>query len=124
VAAVQDIQTAIEDGFVRVTYRGVVEYGATTEMLREVGQLAAQRQMKQVLFDIRDADYRNYFVETIRHAQEGSALGIDKGFRIAFVGAEGNPMLQYIEDVSVNRGFQVKTFTEESAALAWLRQAA
>jgi len=120
----QDIQITMEEGLVRGTYRGIVEYGATTEMLRKVGQMAAERQVKLVLFDIRDADYSNYSVATLRHAEEGPALGIDKiTFRIAFLGAAGNPMLKYIEDVSVNRGYQVKSFTDEGAGLAWLRQA-
>jgi len=120
----QDIQISSEGGIVRVTYRGVVEYGATTDMLRKVAQIAGEHQVKLVLFDIRDADYENYAVATVRHAEEGPTLGIDKiGFRFAFLGAAGNPMLKYIENVSVNRGYQVKTFTDEAGALAWLRQA-
>jgi len=120
----QDIQITMEEGLVRVTYRGIVEYGATTEMLRKVGQLAAERQVRLVLFDIRDADYSNYSTATLRHAEEAPALGIDKTtLRFAFLGAAGNPMLKFIEDVSVNRGYQVKTFTDEAAGLAWLRQA-
>jgi hypothetical protein len=32
-------------------------------------------------------------------------------------------MLKYIEAVSVNRGYWVKTFVDESEALAWLQTA-
>ena len=119
----KNIQITNETGFVRVTYRGDVEYSATTEMLRNVAVIAAEAQCKLLLFDIREASYRDYHLSTIRHAEEGPALGIDKTFRIAFLGAAGNPMLKYIEAVSVNRGYWVKVFVNESEALAWLHGA-
>ena len=117
----QDIKITAEAGIVRVTYRGAVEYGATTEMLRNVGRIASEMQSKLLLFDVREAEFQSYYAESIKHAEEGPALGIDRAFRIAFLGSEGNPMLGYIENVSVNRGFLVKAFTEESEAIAWLR---
>ena len=118
----QAISITVEHGLIRVLYRGTVEYGATTAMLRNVARIGAETQSRLLLFDIRESDHQNYYTETVRHAQEGPALGINqKTFRIAFLGSERNPMLQFIEDVTVNRGFQVKVFTEEAAALAWLR---
>jgi len=119
----RNIQITREAEFVRVTYRGDVEYSATTEMLRQVAVIAAEARCKLLLFDIRGANYRDYHLGTIRHAEEGPALGIDKTFRIAFLGASANPMLKYIEAVSVNRGYWVKTFVDESEALAWLQTA-
>jgi len=118
----QDIQITVEDGLIRVVYRGVVEYGATTDMLREVARIGSEAQSRLVLFDVREADYRHYHAETIRHAQEGPALGIDQWtFRMAFLGSGINEMLRYIENVSVNRGFRVRAFTDEAEAVAWLR---
>jgi len=119
----QNIQITKDTGFVRVTYRGDVEYSATTEMLGKVAAIAAQTHCKSLLFDIREANYRDYHLGTIRHAEEAPALGIDKTFRIAFLGAAGNPMLKYIEAVSVNRGYWVKAFVDEPEALAWLLSA-
>jgi hypothetical protein len=49
--------------------------------------------------------------------------GIKETFRIAILGAKGEPMLRYIENVTVNRGYQSKTFTDEPEAVAWLRVA-
>src|SRR6185503_21381226 len=119
----RDIQTSVENGIVRVVYRGLVEYSAATEMLRNVAGIAANAQCKLLLFDIREADYEHYHVDTIRHAEEAPQMGIDQTFRVAFLGVEGNPMLRYIENVSVNRGFLAKVFTDDSEALAWLRGA-
>jgi hypothetical protein len=116
----QDIQITKEPGFVRVTYHGDVEYVATTEMLRKVAVVAAETQCKSLLFDIREANYRDYHLGTIRHAEDGPALGIDKTFRIAFLGTSGNPMLKYIEAVTINRGYWAKALTDESEAMLWL----
>ena len=119
----QNIRIIKDTGFVRVTYRGDVEYAATTEMLRNVAVIAAEMHCKLLLFDIREANYRYYHLGTIRHAEEGPALGIDKTFRIALLGASGNPMLKYVEAVAVNRGYWVKALVDESEALAWLHDA-
>jgi len=118
---VPEIKVTEEGGTIRVVYRGKVEYSATTGMLRNVAQVASEKRIKKLLFDIREADYRHYYAETLRHAEEGPALGIDQSFRIAFLGAAGNPMLGYIEDACVNRGYNVKVFTDEPEADAWLR---
>ena len=120
----REIKITPERELVRVTYRGQVEYEATTEMLRNVAAIAAEMRSRSLLFDIREANYRDYHFGTIRHAEEGPSLGIDKGFRIAFLGAEGNPMLDYIVAVTSNRGYWANAFTDEAQALAWLRDPA
>jgi len=117
-----DIQVTVEPELIRVVYRGKVEIDATTEMLRKVARIASESQRKLLLFDIREADYRGYYVGTIKHAEDGPSLGIDRTFRVAFLGSGGEPMLRYIEDVTVNRGYESKAFTDESEALAWLRR--
>ena len=116
-----EVQIDLESDVIRVKYRGRVEFDVTTRLLRDVGQMGQKTQNKRVLFDIRDADYRGYYVQTVQHAQQGPALGIDRGFRIALLGTQ-NPMLTYFEDVAVNRGYRAKAFTDESLALEWLRE--
>ena len=39
---------------------------------------------------------------------------------MAFVGLPGDPRLEFIEDVGINRGYPVKTFTDMESARAWL----
>jgi hypothetical protein len=116
-----DTQITVEPELIRVVYRGKVEIDATTEMLRRVGQLAAEHQIQLLLFDLRTADYRNYYVGAIQHAEDGPSLGIKYTFRVAFLGMNGGPMLRYIEDVVVNRGYQARIFVDESEAITWLR---
>lgn len=115
-----EIRIEIEGGFIRVVYRGDVEYSAINDMLRQVGVLAGQNGISRILFDIRGANYQFYHAGPVRHALEAPALGIHYSFRIAFLGAGDNSMLRYIEAVSVNRGYWVKAFTEEAPALHWL----
>ncbi len=118
-----DIAITERDGIIRVVYRGRVRYDAVNGLLRDVVRIAAETSTKRVVFDVRDADYGQYHVETIHHAQDARVLGLDATYRIAFLGAPDEPMLRYIENVSVNRGYQVRAFTDEGAADGWLRQA-
>lgn len=120
----RDTQVSVQAGIVRATYRGDMAYDATTDMLRTVGALASEHGSERLLFDLREANYQDYHLAIIRHAEEGPALGIDRSFRIALLGSVESSMLAYMEAVAVNRGFWVKAFTDESEALAWLKGAA
>lgn len=116
-----DITITTEPGIVRVVYRGKVEFDVTTEMLRNVAKVASESNASSLLFDIREADYKRYHLQAITHAEQGPSLGIPRTFRVAFLGAKGEEMLAFVENVTANRGYTVKAFTDESKALAWLR---
>ena len=119
----QDIKITVEQGIIRVVYRGQAEFAAITRVLRDVGRIASETHSERLLFDLREADYRHYYTGAIRHAEEGPALGIEQRFRIAFLGAKDEPMLKYFEDVAVNGGYSVKAFADEQEAVAWLQSA-
>jgi len=116
-----DIRITAEPGVVRVVYRGKVEFDLTTGMLRDAANMASENNTSSLLFDIRDADYRGYHLEAIKHTDQGPALGISLTFRVAFLGSKGEEMLAFVENVTANRGYRSKAFTDESEALAWLR---
>ena len=116
-----NIQITAEPGIIRVVYRGKVEFDLTTQMLRDVARMASANNTSSLLFDIRDADYARYYLEAVKHAEQGPALGITPTFRVAFLGAKGEKMLDFVENVTANRGYRSKAFTDESEALAWLR---
>jgi hypothetical protein len=116
-----DYRIAIEDGFIRIECMGLAYYEFTRDMLAEVGALAASTQRDRLLFDVRSTNYRDSHVTTIRHAEEAADQGIDPSFRIAVLGLKDDPMLQYVEDVSVNRGYRVRAFVDEGDAVKWLR---
>jgi len=118
-----NIQITAEPGIIRVVYRGKVEFDLTTQMLRDVARMASANNTSSLLFDIRDADYARYYLEAVKHTEQGPALGITPTFRVAFLGAKGEKMLDFVENVTANRGYRSKAFTDESEALAWLRNA-
>ena len=117
-----DIRVSVDQGVIRIVYRGSVEPAVTTGMLREIGRLAAESRSKSLLFDIRETDYSRAHVRTIRHVEEAESLGVLPSFQIALLGPLDNPMVKYIEDVAVNRGFQVQVFGREDEAMSWLHQ--
>ena len=118
-----DIQVKMEQGIVRVVYRGKPQFHLTTEMMREVGRVASENRSTMLLFDVREAEDSEYHVSAIKHTELAPALGINQSYRTALLGRKGDPRLPYIEDVAVNRGFRLKVFTDEAEAVAWLRAA-
>jgi len=78
--------------------------------------MAADMQTGLLLFDIREANYAYYHLGTLKHAEEGPSLGIDRSFRIAFLGEADNPMLGYL----VDRSAEIAGEEGLGAALAWL----
>jgi hypothetical protein len=116
-----DIQIMAEGEIIRAVYRGKLQFDLATEMLRKVAQIASDNQSRLLLFDIRSADYQDYSVGALKHAEQGPSLGLDQTFRVAFLGSQHDEMLQHIENVSVNRGYLAKVFIDDSEAVAWLR---
>lgn len=115
-----DIQITKGQGITRVTYRGTARFDLTTEMIREVALIGFKNQSKLLLVDIREFVDPEYHVSTIKHAEQAPSLGLDSTFRIAILGTEDDQRLPYIENVAVNRGLQVKSFIDDSEAVAWL----
>src|SRR5689334_17585170 len=105
-----EIRMKHEHGLIRVVYKGKAEPGATTAMLRDVGALAASARCERVLFDLRDADLGDMYIDALRHAEEAESLGVRRTFRLALLGRP-DPVLSYLENVAVNRGYTVRTFT-------------
>jgi DNA-binding phage protein len=118
-----DIQIKVELDIVYVEYRGEAQTHLTTEALRKAARIALEKQSTKLLMDVRQAVARGYHVSAIERTEQLPSLGIDQSFRIAFLGRKGDPMLQYIENVAVNRGFHLKAFNDEAEAVAWLRSA-
>ncbi len=118
-----DIRITVEQGVTRVLYRGDVSFDVTTEMIRKVGRIAKENESSLLLFDIREAGEAPYHANAITHTEQAPSLGIDRSYRTAFLGRDGDPRLEYIETVTINRGFRTKSFTDEAEAIAWLRGA-
>lgn len=115
-----DYRIAIDGGIIRIEPKGLAYYEFTRDMLVKVGEVAISTQSHRLLFDLRQTDYRDSYVNTIRHAEEAEGMGFDPAMRVALLGQANDPMLQYVEDVAVNRGHQVRAFSDEGEAMKWL----
>lgn len=115
-----DFRIAIEGGIIRVELFGIAHYDFIRDALTKVAEVAASTEHGKLLFDLRQSDYSDAAVTTIRHVEEAEEVGLGPKFRVALIGFADDPMLQYVEDVSVNRGLQLRAFSDEQEALDWL----
>ncbi len=110
-----------DQSVIRVLYMGQTSYETSSNMMRDVAEVIARTGLKKLLFDIRDAKGTGSYALPIQHVEEAPSMGFTPMLRSAIIGApKDQVMLKYIEDVSVNRGMQVRTFTDEEQALSWL----
>ena len=118
------VEIIVRDSIVRVVSAGEVEFDRTTQAMKDAARLAKENDFKAILFDIRDAIYREYHVTAIEHAKMARDVGIEPQFNVAVLGRAGSDMLMYVENVAINRGLSAKSFTSESEALDWDRKRA
>lgn len=110
----------VEDGFVRVIYRGPQDFETTNNSIADAARLAKQAGVTSVLFDFTFADPKGYFAETVRHAERASALGMPLEFRIAFYSPSQFDAVDFMETVARNRGYAARAFSREEDAVKWL----
>ena len=115
-----DILYTVEEKIIRIVYRGRAQFDITTDMLREINRLGTESGIKSVLVDISEAVDPDYHVNAIRHVEQSPSLGVDASYRLAILSTENDERLPYIETVASNRGLQLKCFTDETDAIAWL----
>jgi len=88
-----DIQITVARGVTRVTYRGIVQFDRTTEMLRNIAPIASSNGRPLVLFDIREAEDPNYHTSAISPAEvvcDARANDRRDGFRGALAAGRNN----------------------------------
>ncbi|NLG77008.1 MAG: hypothetical protein GX535_12300 [Xanthomonadaceae bacterium] len=117
-----EYRVSADQGFVRVVYQGQVSYQTSTNMMRELAKASEQGDRK-FLIDVRNATPTYSHVTPIQHVEEAPSIGLRGNHRTALLGAEKDrTILQYVEDVAVNRGILVKLFFDEDEAVKWLRE--
>lgn len=113
-------EVAVEDGFIRVIYRGRQDFEITNKSVEEAAALAKQTGIKSILFDFAAADPRGYFAETVRHGEMAADLGMSVEFRIAFYSPTQFDAIDFMETVARNRGYTARAFRREEDAVKWL----
>ncbi len=115
-----EYRISADQDFTRGVYTGKVAYETSTKMMRDLAKGGGNQKF---LIDLRNAEPTYSHVTPIQHVEEASSLGLPTNNRTALLGAEKDrTILQYVENVAVNRGFLVKAFFDEDEAVKWLRQ--
>jgi len=116
-------EIAVEEGFLRVIYRGRQDFQVTNQSIADAARSAKRARIKAILFDFTHADPRGYFAETVRHGEMAGELGLTQEFRIAFHSPTQFEAVDFMETVARNRGYTARAFSSEDEALKWLTAA-
>jgi hypothetical protein len=94
---------------------------ATNKAIAVSAEKAKTADDKRVLFDFCDAEFSEaYVADSLGRATIARQLGIDPGFRIAFL-SENHHVVQHIEKVALGRGYKAKAFSNKDEAIGWLK---
>ena len=113
------IQVTVDGPVITVTLRGKTTMMMSIEAVLRAVHNARKSGARGVLFDIRDSTSEDFHTRIIKQADHAPQTGIG-AYRIAVLALAEDPRLTFIEDVGVNRGYDVKSFTDPEAARAWL----
>ena len=108
--------------FIRAKPDGTLDFTASSQLLKDLATEVETSANYQVLVDTRGADVR---LSTFEIYELGVALagepGVARGRRLAIlVPPEDEVDAHFFEDVSVNRGADLRAFTDFETAITWL----
>ncbi len=86
--------------------------------------VAQERTTHAILADVREATLTAQTTELYRLSDSASEHGFTRHYRVALVISDDPDQKEsftFFETVFVNRGFQIRLFSERDAALEWLR---
>ena len=110
------------DGVPCVELKGSVDAQQVGAMIFEAARPLDAAPRKGILIDIRLAGGPDYRTNAVRYADNPAFHERLKGVLFALVSHAGDERLGFVETVAVNRGLAVRGFTDQDAALAWLRE--
>lgn len=103
--------------FIRVRAHGHIRKSDILQAEKDALAFHVENELDNVLIDHRDVES---FVGTMDIFDLGARLPQSPFRRIAMVVNEIHENYQFLETVAVNRGGNLKMFTSEEAALAWV----
>ena len=113
------------DGFTQTTVEGALDLAGSAEMLRQIAADADARH-RHLLIDVRDATSTG-----LSYSDVYRLVGMLTENPIAFSGRialldtfrEGFEKIQFFEASATEKGFTVRAFLDEDAAVGWLEAA-
>jgi hypothetical protein len=101
---------------------GELTVETVTKLTTDVGGVAARHGFVHFLFDMRETTEEAGTIDAFFLAVNPERRGLDRTHRRAIVHRGDNPLYDFFETVSDNRGYSVKTFTDIDRALEWLQE--
>jgi len=114
-----------EMGFIETTYSDEITIQDVTEATMKCLEFVHDEGPLKFLTDIANADLNLSVIEIFKQPDSWEALGFKRINSLAIVQGvkqKRKDDLSFLEDVSVNRGWNVKMFTERKDAIEWLAQ--
>lgn len=107
--------------FVKITVKGVLDFALSRQALLDIASQIEQSGQYKILVDTREA---KIVLSTVDIFESGEALTAHPSIRrnkIAFLTLMNQAkQARFFEDVAVNRGIRVKSFTDFDEAIVWL----
>ena len=117
-----DITADQDRGLIRTKVWGELTVESVTELTTEVGAVATELGFVRFLFDMREASESASTTDAFILAADPEKRGMQPQYRRAIVHRGDEEAYTFFENVSVNRGYRVKTFTDIDRAIEWLQQ--
>lgn len=112
-----------ENGFIEVTYSSRVTMQDVSEANADILTFVQVESPLKFFVNIVDAELELSVIDLFKIPESWDALGFGRGNSMCVVTRESSNQtkdLSFLEDVSVNRGWNVKIFTNNKEAIQWL----
>jgi len=114
------ISVSVEDGVVRIA-----SVGRASELAeRVIGQArcaAEAHRSQRVLFDIRQVEMDDGFVQILDYAHMARRFGFDNRYRLAVLYPKFDEKMHFIETAALAYQLRTRVFTDPAEALSWLK---
>lgn len=121
-ATMEDLRIIQKDAYVRFDYTGEFSQAAGKQCIDAMVEACRRLQISKALLDCRKMTGEIEILEGFMVAQYGGKM---RGFltKTALVGREDQMFPDnFVENVAVNRGVNLKIFTDIEEAIAWLKK--
>ena len=121
-ATIEDLRIIQKDVYVRFEYTGEFSQAAGKQCIDAMVEACRRLQIPKALLDCRKMTGKIQILEGFMVAHYGGKM---RGFltKTALVGREDQMFPDnFVENVAVNRGVNLKIFTDIEEAIAWLKE--
>jgi hypothetical protein len=118
----EDVRLIEKEGYLHFEFAAEFSIPAAKRAVDEMVNTCMKRNCTRVLFDCRRMTGPLSTMDRFDVAQYGSEK-IERSIRIAMLGREDQVLPdKFFENVAVNRGMDLKLFTDIDEAVGWLKQ--